>query len=173
MPRRPLYHDRLESGARPRPLASRFAPVRADLACHRRFWLRRQQAAPLLHIARTNLVSTFGTLRAPATRYRHALLSGRHLVKTAHLDRLAQAAISADDLPGFSEMILVFTGPQSAHWKLWSARSRRVGCGSTTESFIGLRHIGQGSSTNSVRDDMASSFRAWRNEDTQWVPATS
>src|ERR1700686_309489 len=50
----------------------------------------------------------------------------------------AQAARSADDEFGFSEMILVFTGPQSAHMKFSSATSRRLGCGSATPRIIGL-----------------------------------
>jgi hypothetical protein len=72
---------------------------------------------------------------------------------------MRQAASSGGGTPGFNERTLVFTGPQFAHSKFWSARSRRVGCGSITAGFTGLWHLGQVSSIN-MATDMASSFRA-------------
>jgi hypothetical protein len=72
------------------------------------------------------------------------------------------AAADADCLGGFNEMSLALTGPQSAHSKLWTARSGRLGCSSMTAIFIGLRQFGQISSTTNVRG-MVSSFRARRN----------
>jgi hypothetical protein len=61
-------------------------------------------------------------------------------------------ATSGGDSPGFSEMILVFTGPQSAHMKLWSARSWQLGCRSKTDCIIALRHLGQTFSAYTIKD---------------------
>jgi hypothetical protein len=54
--------------------------------------------------------------------------------------------------PRLSEEHFVATSPQSVHSKLCTARSRRVGCGATVMSFIGLRPFGQVSFTNMSKD---------------------
>ena len=74
--------------------------------------------------------------------------------------------IQAAEPPCLNERTLVFTGPQSAHSKFWSARSRLDGCGSIGACMIGLRHFGQVSLKNKFRD-MVSSFRAGRTEGPQ------
>jgi hypothetical protein len=53
------------------------------------------------------------------------------------------AAASDGCANNFSKITLVFTGPQSAHVKLWNARSRLDGCGSISICISGLRHFGQ------------------------------
>ena len=47
-----------------------------------------------------------------------------------------------DLLPPFRN-ILILVELQLAHWHLWTARSRRVGCGSMAASVIGLWHFGR------------------------------
>src|SRR5260370_7001162 len=51
-------------------------------------------------------------------------------------------ARSGADVPDRSDTVLVFTGPQSAHWNEWSAMSVRLGWSSITARLIGLRHLG-------------------------------
>ena len=56
--------DRQRTLALVMPLASRFAQDRANLAFPRRSWRRKPKGSPLWHIARTDLFSTWHTLRA-------------------------------------------------------------------------------------------------------------
>ena len=44
---------------------------------------------------------------------------------------------------GLRKSILILVELQLAHWNLWTARSRRVGCGSMAASVISLRHFAQ------------------------------
>jgi hypothetical protein len=52
----------------------------------------------------------------------------------------------------FRKSTLVFTAPQFAHSKLWTARSARIGCGLITPGFKGLRHFGQTSFIKRSKD---------------------
>ena len=52
----------------------------------------------------------------------------------------------------FRKSTLVFTAPQFAHSKLWTARSTRAGCGLITPGFKGLRHFWQTSFMKRSKD---------------------
>ena len=52
----------------------------------------------------------------------------------------------------FRKSNLVFTAPQFAHSKLWTARSARAGCGLITPGFKGLRHFWQTSFMKRSKD---------------------
>ena len=57
--------------------------------------------------------------------------------------RLQVGANHAATSLGLRKSILILVELQLAHWNLWTARSRRVGCGSMAASVIGLRHFVQ------------------------------
>jgi hypothetical protein len=61
-------------------------------------------------------------------------------------------SFTPSDGDSFRKRILVFTRPQSRHSNLWTKRSQRVRCCSTTARFIGLRHLGQVSFLNRSKD---------------------
>ena len=61
-------------------------------------------------------------------------------------------AIMAATLLCFRKSTLVFTAPQFAHSKLWTARSARTGCGLIMPGFKGLRHFGHTSFIKRSKD---------------------
>jgi hypothetical protein len=91
-----------------------------------------------------------------SARYPLARRGKRHVGQTAErIGRNAGCGLgyqinvvarSGADVPDRSDTVLVFTGPQSAHWNEWSAMSVRLGWSSITARLIGLRHLGQMSS---------------------------
>src|ERR1700685_184144 len=81
----PGRYDRLRMLAPALPLASRSAQARANLVCPHRFWRGRPKLSPPWRIARIDPSSTWGTIRAPTTRYTHALPGGSRLSKIDHL----------------------------------------------------------------------------------------
>jgi hypothetical protein len=87
MQRWPCYPYRPERVALSTPPVSRFAQGQTDFAFPRRFRRCRPKASLRLRIARTDLLSTFGTpsMRPDTTRCQPAFLGTGRLVKTAHL----------------------------------------------------------------------------------------